>query len=122
LVRKTHTHTLFFEWKLIFSVAPICFVFEDPIHLYFIFRQFYMKYFFNLHHISASPNVRKWISFFLLIREEIHSSGNCWTVCLIWIFITANLTRTMVSFTRYSSSTVGNWRRNCCPIFKSKFV
>ena len=40
-------------------VAPMCFVFEDPVHLYFIFRQFYMKYFFNLHHISASPNVRK---------------------------------------------------------------
>ncbi|CAM2704062.1 unnamed protein product [Rotaria socialis] len=37
-------------------VAPMCFVFEDPVHLYFIFRQFYMKYFFDLHHISASPN------------------------------------------------------------------
>jgi hypothetical protein len=36
----------------------MCFVFEDPVHLYFIFRQFYIKYFFNLHHISASPNVR----------------------------------------------------------------
>ncbi|CAF1046665.1 unnamed protein product [Adineta steineri] len=36
-------------------VAPMCFVFEDPIHLYFIFQQFYMKYFFHLHHISASP-------------------------------------------------------------------
>ncbi|CAF4397900.1 unnamed protein product, partial [Adineta steineri] len=35
--------------------APMCFVFEDPIHLYFIFQQFYMKYFFHLHHISASP-------------------------------------------------------------------
>ena len=35
-------------------VAPICFVFEDPIQLYFIFRQFYTKYFFNLHHISSS--------------------------------------------------------------------
>ncbi|CAF1636047.1 unnamed protein product [Adineta ricciae] len=37
-------------------VAPMCFVFEDPVHLYFIFRQFYIKYFFNLHHISAAPN------------------------------------------------------------------
>ncbi|UJR07581.1 hypothetical protein I4U23_011869 [Adineta vaga] len=36
-------------------VAPMCFVFEDPVHLYFVFRQFYMKYFFDLHHISASP-------------------------------------------------------------------
>ena len=52
----------FFLWKweffLLNLVAPMCCVFEDPIHLYFIFRQFYMKYFFNLHHISASANVR----------------------------------------------------------------
>lgn len=37
----------------------MCFIFEDLVHLYFTFRQYYMRYFFNLHHISASPNVRK---------------------------------------------------------------
>lgn len=35
------------------------FVFEDPVHLYFIVRQFYIKYFFNLHHISALMNVKE---------------------------------------------------------------
>jgi hypothetical protein len=57
LVKKKFSFFRYSNWWS--SVAPMCFVFEDPIHLYFIFRQFYMKYFFNLHHISASPNVRK---------------------------------------------------------------
>ena len=86
-----------------FLVAPMCFVFEDPVHLYFIFRQFYTKYFFNLHHISASPNVS-----LIKISPEENSSipGHCCTLCSIWKFITTNFSGIMVSYARNSSSTV----------------
>lgn len=35
-------------------VAPICFLYEEPVHLYFVFRSFYMKYLFKLQEISSS--------------------------------------------------------------------
>lgn len=38
-------------------VAPICFLYEEPVHLYFVFRSFYMKYLFKLQEISSSSEV-----------------------------------------------------------------
>ena len=36
-------------------VAPICYVYSDPIHLYFIFRKLFMTYFYKLTIISCDP-------------------------------------------------------------------
>ncbi|CAF0745815.1 unnamed protein product [Didymodactylos carnosus] len=37
------------------GIAPMCFVYEDPILLYFVFHKLYMTHFFKLHHVSADP-------------------------------------------------------------------
>lgn len=42
-------------WLEFCSVAPICYVYNDPILLYFIFRKLFMKYFFKLTIISCDP-------------------------------------------------------------------
>ncbi|KAI0232517.1 TBC1 domain family member 19 [Lamellibrachia satsuma] len=39
-------------------VAPLCFIYNDPIILYFMFREFYTRYFFHLHTLSSHPQVR----------------------------------------------------------------
>nr|XP_006814716.1 PREDICTED: LOW QUALITY PROTEIN: TBC1 domain family member 19-like [Saccoglossus kowalevskii] len=36
-------------------VSPLCYVYHDPVRLYFIFRELYMRYFFRLHNISSHP-------------------------------------------------------------------
>lgn len=36
-------------------MAPICYVYSDPIHLYFIFRKLFMTYFYKLTIISCDP-------------------------------------------------------------------
>lgn len=36
-------------------MAPICYVYSDPIHLYFIFRKFFTKYFYKLTILSTDP-------------------------------------------------------------------
>lgn len=39
------------------SVAPLCFLYNEPSKLYSVFRMMYIRYFFRLHSISSSPSV-----------------------------------------------------------------
>ena len=36
-------------------VAPLCYVYGDPVVLYYVFREMYVRYFFRLHCISSHP-------------------------------------------------------------------
>ncbi|KAL3878492.1 hypothetical protein ACJMK2_030837 [Sinanodonta woodiana] len=36
-------------------VVPLCFLYQDPIKLYYVFREMYVRYFFRLHSISSHP-------------------------------------------------------------------
>ena len=36
-------------------VAPLCYVYGDPVVLYYVFREMYIRYFFRLHCISSHP-------------------------------------------------------------------
>ena len=36
-------------------VAPLCYVYNDPVVLYYVFREIYTKYFHQLHIISSKP-------------------------------------------------------------------
>lgn len=36
-------------------VAPLCYVYNDPVVLYFVFREMYVRYFFRLHTLSSHP-------------------------------------------------------------------
>lgn len=36
-------------------VAPLCFLFNDVVQLYYVFRKMYMQYFFRLHSVSSHP-------------------------------------------------------------------
>ncbi|XP_054755376.2 TBC1 domain family member 19-like [Lytechinus pictus] len=36
-------------------VAPLCFVYDQPPDLYYVFREFYMRHLFRLHTISSHP-------------------------------------------------------------------
>ncbi|KAJ8298134.1 hypothetical protein KUTeg_024665 [Tegillarca granosa] len=38
-------------------VAPLCYLYNEPIKLYYVFREMYMRYFFRLHSISSHPQV-----------------------------------------------------------------
>lgn len=38
-----------------FKAAPFCYLFDDPIQLYFVFRMFYVRYFHRLHRVCANP-------------------------------------------------------------------
>ncbi|XP_016661472.1 TBC1 domain family member 19 [Acyrthosiphon pisum] len=35
--------------------APVCYLFNDPVPLYYTFREFYLRYWFRLHEISSHP-------------------------------------------------------------------
>lgn len=35
-------------------VAPLCYVYNDPVHLYFVFRELYIRHFYKLHTLSSS--------------------------------------------------------------------
>ncbi|ELT89515.1 hypothetical protein CAPTEDRAFT_108817, partial [Capitella teleta] len=38
-------------------VCPLCYIYNDIIHLYFVFREMYNRYFFRLHTLSSHPQV-----------------------------------------------------------------
>lgn len=42
---------------VLFSVAPLCFLYKEPVMLYYVFREIYTRYFFRLHSISSHPQV-----------------------------------------------------------------
>ncbi|XP_015922874.1 TBC1 domain family member 19 [Parasteatoda tepidariorum] len=60
-LRGTHTNVVYPPNGVIpfhgFSmyVAPLCYIYEDPITLYHIFRELYVRYFFRLHNLSSHP-------------------------------------------------------------------
>ncbi|XP_054718039.1 TBC1 domain family member 19-like [Uloborus diversus] len=53
-------------------VAPLCYIYEDPITLYHVFRELYVRYFFRLHSLSSHPQgVLSLASSFETLLEEI---------------------------------------------------
>ncbi|WAQ99539.1 TBC19-like protein [Mya arenaria] len=36
-------------------VAPLCYLYQEPVKLYYVFREIYTRYFFRLHSISSHP-------------------------------------------------------------------
>ena len=42
----------------IYPVTPLCYVYDAPAELYFVFREMYMKQLFRLHSISSHPQVQ----------------------------------------------------------------
>ncbi|ESO89527.1 hypothetical protein LOTGIDRAFT_234336 [Lottia gigantea] len=36
-------------------VSPLCYLYKEPIKLYYVFREFFMRYFFRLHCLSSHP-------------------------------------------------------------------
>lgn len=54
---------------LCLTVAPLCFLYNEPSKLYSVFKEMYIRYFFRLHSISSSPSVSH-LAFkgFLLLR------------------------------------------------------
>ncbi|KAG8198112.1 hypothetical protein JTE90_020935 [Oedothorax gibbosus] len=61
VLRGTHTSVTYPPCGVIpfhgFSmyVAPLCYIYEDPITLYHIFKELYVRYFFRLHDLSSHP-------------------------------------------------------------------
>lgn len=53
---RTLLHILIFV-SLSPTVAPLCFLYNEPSKLYSVFREMYIRYFFRLHSISSSPSV-----------------------------------------------------------------
>ncbi|KDO32047.1 hypothetical protein SPRG_03265 [Saprolegnia parasitica CBS 223.65] len=41
---------------LVMFAAPLCYLYNDPAHVYFIFREMYCRYWCQLHVISSQPN------------------------------------------------------------------
>ncbi|RHY51876.1 hypothetical protein DYB38_011299, partial [Aphanomyces astaci] len=41
---------------LVMFVAPLCYLYDDPVHVYFVFRDMYCRYWCQLTGISARPN------------------------------------------------------------------
>ena len=37
----------------VLTVAPLCYIYNDPVTLYFVFRELYTRYFFRLHSLSS---------------------------------------------------------------------
>lgn len=52
-VLKFNTHMYIF----VFTVAPLCFLYKEPVTLYYVFREMYTRYFFRLHSISSHSQV-----------------------------------------------------------------
>lgn len=50
----------------VLTVAPLCFLYNEPSKLYSVFREMYTRYFFRLHSISSSPSVRCFFLVFFL--------------------------------------------------------
>lgn len=42
--------------SMYFVVAPLCYLYSDPESLYFTFRSFYSRFWYNLHEISSNEN------------------------------------------------------------------
>ncbi|GBN66970.1 TBC1 domain family member 19 [Araneus ventricosus] len=48
-------------------VAPLCYIYEDPITLYHVFRELYVRYFFRLHNLSSHSQVSFYFFLYTLI-------------------------------------------------------
>ena len=58
------------------SVAPLCYIYNDPIVLYFVFRELYMRFFFRLHTLSSHPQVIQISSYLLYVKHHLVSANN----------------------------------------------
>ncbi|CAA9999146.1 unnamed protein product [Nesidiocoris tenuis] len=76
--RTFHTYILIFCIFLkflhislyIFPATPFCYLYDDPVQLYFVFRAFYMRYWFRLHEVSShSQGI---LSMCLLFERLLH--------------------------------------------------
>jgi hypothetical protein len=38
------------------TAAPLCYLYDDPVELYFMFREFYTRYWHSLHVMSDKPD------------------------------------------------------------------
>lgn len=41
--------------EVLLSATPFCYLYDDPIALYFTFRAFYLRYFYRLHSLNGHP-------------------------------------------------------------------
>ncbi len=48
---------------ILFVVSPLCYLYDDPVELYIVFRTLYTKYFYKLHNISPDEEVWRTISY-----------------------------------------------------------
>lgn len=60
--RQNIANIKFMTWNVGFlciclTVAPLCFLYNEPSKLYSVFKEMYIRYFFRLHSISSSPSV-----------------------------------------------------------------
>uniref|UniRef100_A0A6P7GQS5 TBC1 domain family member 19-like n=1 Tax=Diabrotica virgifera virgifera TaxID=50390 RepID=A0A6P7GQS5_DIAVI len=46
--------TLLNTYYFIFVAAPFCYIYDDPVHLYFSFRAFYLRYWHRLHRVCGN--------------------------------------------------------------------
>lgn len=62
------------------TVAPLCFLYNEPSKLYSVFREMYIRYFFRLHSISSSPSVRSLVfvcDCFVCVFTSVHLIHMC---------------------------------------------
>ena len=88
-------HNIIYSDMFYVAVAPLCYVYNDPVQLYFTFRELYTRYFFRLHNLSSHPQVSYNTSVCLSVHPATHSishpqvSNNasvCLSVCLsVWL-------------------------------------
>lgn len=56
------------------TVAPLCYLYNDVVQLYYVFRKMYMHFFYRLHSISSHPQVSDMLFVILLSKPaSVHS-------------------------------------------------
>ena len=55
-----------------FYLAPLCFIWSDPVTIYMVFKEMYTRFFFRLHSVSSHPQgstFSNFILFFFLLSH-----------------------------------------------------
>ena len=52
-------------------VTPLCYQYAEPTRLYYMFREFYMRFFHRLHSISSHPQVSSYFITMLILLSNI---------------------------------------------------
>lgn len=76
--------------------APLCYLYDDPVHLYFAFRSFYLRHWHRLHRVCSHPQV----SIYFLIK----SIGIIKVLIHIWLWIILKM-RVDIDLHRYRHRT-----------------